>query len=97
MEPPSRKNGRVNPDQLEIDLEFGLPRIRQLLTIKETADYLRCDTAHVYRLVDEGELTGENLALKTEGQTPKGKARQRYLRIYRESAIAFRRSRRLAE
>lgn len=97
MTGPSRKNGRTDPDQIEIDLEFGLPKIRSTISVKETADYLGCDIAHVYRLVDQGDLTGENIALKTEGLTPKGKARQRYIRIHRDSAIAFRRRRRIEQ
>ena len=95
MAAPSRKNGHRDTDQIEIDLEFGLPKIRSTISIKETADYLGCEIAHVYRLVDEGELTGENIALKTEGLTPKGHTRQRYIRIHRDSAMAFRQRRRI--
>lgn len=79
--------------QVESDLELGLPRVRKLLTVKETAAYLRCDIDHVYRLLDQGDLTGENHALKTQGLTPKGRTRQRYIRVHRQSAIALRRRR----
>jgi hypothetical protein len=71
----------------EVDLESGLPRLRQLLTVRETAEYLRCNLDHVYRLLDQGDLTGENHALKVEGETLKGRPRPRYIRIHRQSAI----------
>lgn len=97
MESPrkTKASAGTHPDQMEIDLELGLPRVRQLLTVKETADYLRVDIDHVYHFVDAGELTGENLALKIEGETPTGRNRQRYLRIHRQSAIDLRRRRRI--
>lgn len=78
----------------EIDYEFGLPKIRQLLTPREVADYLRVDIDHVYRLVEEGELIAENHALRPKGKTPKGREKQRYLRIIRDSVIAYRKGRR---
>lgn len=98
MASPQTTNARQagnDPDQMEIDLELGLPRVRQLLTVKETADYLRVDIDHVYHFLDDGELTGENLARKTKGETPTGRARQRYIRVHRQSAIDLRRRRRI--
>ena len=83
-----------NFQQSSESLESGLPKIRQLLTPKETAEYLRCDVDHIYRLLDEGELTGENHALRTEGKTQKGLPKQRFIRIHRQSVVDFRKRRR---
>jgi excisionase family DNA binding protein len=72
----------------EPDLEIGLPKLRQLITVNEAAAYLGCKNDHIYRLIDEGELTGENHALSAT-------SKNRYLRIHRESLTDFRKRRRL--
>lgn len=79
------------PSKTEIDLELGLPKVRQLLTPREVAEYMRCDVDHIYHLLDAGELTVENMA----GEIATGRNRPRHIRINRASAIAFRARRRI--
>jgi len=62
------------------DLQTGLPRQRQKLTVAEVATYLCCKKQHVYRLVQAEELL---------------KAAEDPIRIDRQSAIDFRGRRQL--
>lgn len=64
-----------------LDLEIGLPKHRQRLTVHEVALYLSCEQDHVYRLIISGELR---------------KAAENPIRIDRQSAIDFRKRRQLS-
>jgi hypothetical protein len=88
-------SARAKQPPSEPDLELGLPKIRSLLTPREAADYLRVEIDQIYRWVDLGELTAENMALVSTGKTKKGREKQRYLRIQRQSLIDLRKRRRV--
>lgn len=82
MSSSSRHKPGSDEVQIEIDLELSLPRKRDLLRVDEVMDILRCERDHVYRLIDNGELT----ALDNKSN-PNGK--QSYYLVTRASLVAF--------
>ncbi len=77
---------RTTPESEATPLDIGLPKIKLLLTIQETASILQVSLTTVRNMIDCGTLDAAPV-------NPSPNALRKHLRITRESAERFQKSR----